>query len=565
MSCSSSASAPLPPLPTAEPSVLATAKADTPPAKKIVTIVGTNDLHGHIESTPLLGGYLKVLRQAREKDGGAVLLVDAGDMFQGTLESNLGEGVAVLHAYKALGYAAATIGNHEFDYGPVGPAATPDKPDDDPRGALKALVAGASFPMLSANILVKATGQRLDIGKPSVVVVAAGFRVGFIGVSSEDTLRTTASGNVRDLDMAPLAETITREANHLRADEHADLVIVLAHAGGKCARQTSDFAKDGCEPDGEIFHVAQQLAPKTVDAIVAGHTHQGVSEIVNGVPIIESFSYGRAFGQIDFTLEASASGSAKLDDARMVPPRDLCLDFDSSPVDCKTASFRGERVESDATVAAAIADDVALAKSKRDERLGVVFDAVLHRDHSRESEEGNLFADLMKTAHPEATVALMNGGGLRKDIPSGELTYGALYEAFPFDNKVAVATVTGADLTRMFLSHLGEKKGGILSVAGVRVTAKCDKGTLKVELVYDNGRKVGDKDKVTIVASDFMMTGGDGFWGPVKVPTFDVKEELMRETLGAELRKRKTVKPAELVDEKRPRIAFPGARPVDCK
>ena len=96
-----------------------------------LSIVGTNDLHGGIlqredrGGLAMLGGYVANLRAARARDGGAVLLIDAGDMFQGTLESNLNEGAVVVAAYNALGYAAAAIGNHEFDFGPVGPAATP--------------------------------------------------------------------------------------------------------------------------------------------------------------------------------------------------------------------------------------------------------------------------------------------------------------------------------------------------------------------------------------------------------------------------------------------------------
>src|SRR6185295_5442422 len=102
----------------------------------VISIVGTNDLHGHLEALPRLGGYLANLRRARARDGGAVVLLDAGDMFQGTLESNLGEGAGVVRAYNALHYDAAAIGNHELDFGPVGEAATPQRPGDDPRGAL---------------------------------------------------------------------------------------------------------------------------------------------------------------------------------------------------------------------------------------------------------------------------------------------------------------------------------------------------------------------------------------------------------------------------------------------
>src|SRR5207237_7198674 len=123
--------------------LIAAAASQPPPPALVLSIVGTNDLHGHIDALPLLGGYLGNLRRARARDGGAVLLLDAGDMFQGTLESNIGEGAAVVAAYNVLGYAAAAIGNHEFDFGPVGKAATPRTPADDPRGALRARAAEA--------------------------------------------------------------------------------------------------------------------------------------------------------------------------------------------------------------------------------------------------------------------------------------------------------------------------------------------------------------------------------------------------------------------------------------
>ena len=115
-------------------------RAAAPATVATLSIVGTNDLHGGIlprdgrGGLALLGGYLKNLREARARDGGAVLLIDAGDMFQGTLESNVTEGASVVAAYNALGYTAAAIGNHEFDFGPVGPAATSRSPADDPEG-----------------------------------------------------------------------------------------------------------------------------------------------------------------------------------------------------------------------------------------------------------------------------------------------------------------------------------------------------------------------------------------------------------------------------------------------
>src|SRR6476646_8714910 len=126
-----------------------------------LSVVGTNDLHGGVVSDQgrgglaLLDGYLRNLRAARARDGGAVLLLDAGDLFQGTLESNLNEGAVVISAYNALGYDAAAIGNHEFDFGPAGPSVSPQWPEDDALGALKARASEAHFPFLAANIIDK--------------------------------------------------------------------------------------------------------------------------------------------------------------------------------------------------------------------------------------------------------------------------------------------------------------------------------------------------------------------------------------------------------------------------
>src|SRR5678815_1468319 len=155
-----------------------------------ISVIATSDLHGGVlprgdrGGLALLGGYLHNVRAARLRDGGGVLLVDAGDMFQGTLESNLNEGAAVVAAYNALGYAAAAVGNHDFDFGPVGRASTPQQPSDDAQGALKARAAQASFPFLAANLIDEATGRPVEWRNvsPSTTVTVDGVRVGIIGV-----------------------------------------------------------------------------------------------------------------------------------------------------------------------------------------------------------------------------------------------------------------------------------------------------------------------------------------------------------------------------------------------
>lgn len=150
--------------------VCALGSATTLPGPRVTTIsiVGTTDLHGRVFAEhgrgglALFGGFVKNLRAARAADGGAVLLLDAGDTFQGGIESNLSEGGLVVDAYNALDYTALAVGNHDFEFGAPDAAAPGDRGDrdgTDPRGALKAAAARARFPFLAANLRDDATGR----------------------------------------------------------------------------------------------------------------------------------------------------------------------------------------------------------------------------------------------------------------------------------------------------------------------------------------------------------------------------------------------------------------------
>ena len=282
--------------------VAATARADNqvggaPPPAITISIVGTNDLHGHIEALPRLGGYLANLRAARARDGGGVVLLDAGDMFQGTLESNLNEGAAVVRAYNALAYDAAAVGNHEFDFGPVGPATAPRGPGDDPRGALKARAAEARFPFLAANLFDAATGAppAWPNFAGTKLIERAGLKIGMIGLANAGTAFITLPANFAGLRALPLAPVVVDAAKDLR-HRGAHAVVVVAHVGGSCGRVDADNDLASCKSDSEIFDLARALPAGTVDAIVAGHTHAGIAHRVAGVPIIEAYDKGPASG-----------------------------------------------------------------------------------------------------------------------------------------------------------------------------------------------------------------------------------------------------------------------------
>lgn len=545
--------------------------AEDPSTAELVTlsVVGTNDLHGHLRALPLLGGHLANLRAARARDGGAVLLLDGGDMFQGTLESNLEEGASVVRAYEALGYDAVTIGNHEFDYGPEGPRATARGPGDDPRGALRARMREASFPFLSANLLDRESGERAELGVPSVLLERAGVRVGVIGVTTEHTLGTTIAANVADLAMKELARAITEEATALR-ERGATVVLVAAHAGGRCAHFDDPDDLSSCEDDQEIFEVARALEPGIVDVIVAGHTHQGVAHRVNGIAVVESFSYGVALGRVDLVVDRRRG---RVLEARVHPPRHLCSAEGASPEGdlraCAPAPYEGALVVPDARVAELIAPSLARADLSRDRALGPTLTEPFEARRSGENALGNLFVDLMLQARPGADAALINGGGLRADLPAGPLRYGALYEAFPFDNRFALVRMPAAALAAMIADNLA-RDGSFLSIGGLRAVASCEGGALVVALMRD-GQRVPEDELLDVLTSDFLATGGDGAFARIRERDPDAvsieDDPPIREAMAEVLASMQGIAiPARAYfDPEAPRVAAPSARPVSCE
>jgi 2',3'-cyclic-nucleotide 2'-phosphodiesterase (5'-nucleotidase family) len=430
-----------------------------------LTVVGTSDLHGHLEALPLLGGYLDILRDLRSAAGpdhGEVVLLDGGDMFQGTLESNAEEGLPVVQAYGLLGYQAVTIGNHEFDYGPLGPEATPKLDPMNPFGALVRNAQSARFPMLAANLISKdgsipavaatkpAVVLRLPQREPSgpgLSLSAAGslptIQVGLVGVTTRETLKTTISANVAGLTLEPLREATLRNAQRLRASEQVDLVLLLAHAGGQCKRPTGgDYLSDLCNEDEEIVKLVKELPPKTVDGIVAGHTHAAMASIVAGTPVIESHSYGRAFGRIDYVLsKAVGAAKATVCSVKVHPPQFICGAKPGDPARCAPPPYEGKAVSRTRSteLVQLVERTQERAKAAKARELGPTLRSAFQRSYDHESALGNLFADLL-LAHAKAAmppglppkapmypvVSLINGGALRENLPAGVLHYGAL-------------------------------------------------------------------------------------------------------------------------------------------
>jgi 5'-nucleotidase len=497
-----------------------------------LAILGTNDVHGQLlpdgdrGGITVFSGYVNALRQSGDAD--AVLVVDAGDMWQGTLASNLDEGASVVDAYNAIGYAAAAVGNHEFDFGPSGALATPASAADDPRGALRARAREADFPLLAANLVVADSGLPPDWQNvhAAVMVPAGGLKVGIIGLLTTEALGATIAANVDDLEVTPLAEAAGREAARLR-ERGADVVVIAAHAGGRCDAFDDALDLASCNRKGEIFRLAEALPAGFVDLIVGGHKHHGIAHVVNDIPIVSGYSRGQAFSRVDLVYDPA---QGRVVDRQIYPPRALCAyEFETS-AECATGPgagvvpvrYAGRIVEPDAEVVRIAAAAGQRAGELRERALGVTLTGPFTLENNPESSLGNLFTRAMLAAIG-GDVAIHNvTGGLRAGLPAGPLTYGAVYEMFPFDNRVVVLELTGRDLRRIAAAQ-AQKDHGRAALAGLRLTAACRDGGIEIAMELAEGTPVRDSDRLTVVANDFLALGGDGIFAPVLPPGgFDV-------------------------------------------
>jgi 5'-nucleotidase len=321
--------------------------------------------------------------------------------------------------------------------------------------------------------------------------------------------------NVQGLHVAPLDETVAGEASKLRA-AGAEVIIVGAHAGGDCAEFTNPADLSSCDASAEIFQLARSLPKGLVDVIAAGHTHQGLAHEVNGIAIIQAFSHGRAFGRVDVGFDRETK---RVVQHELFAPRELCPRQDPLTLSCEAAAesagqlplaqYEGRVVTPDPAVDAAMAPALARVRALQATSLGVILDTPFPRSGDAESPLGNLFADALRERSGGADVAINNNvrGGLRTDLPQGVLTFGRLYDVFPFDNRLVKLTISGAQLRQVFADEVRRNRRGALGISGIRVRASCSSDGLMIDLLRSSGQTIGPDESLVVVAMDSLVLG----------------------------------------------------------
>ncbi|HEV2671963.1 MAG TPA: 5'-nucleotidase C-terminal domain-containing protein, partial [Gemmatimonadales bacterium] len=446
----------------------------------VLRVLTLSDLHGQLEPRTwdwsggrTVGGVAALkpwLDSLSRACGCTTLRLDAGDEMQGTALSNATYGRTTIDALNTLGIDAAAIGNHEFDWSV---------------DTMRARFREAKYPFVSANITNTGGDARPEWATPWTLITKYGLRIAVIGLTTSETPTSTAARNIRGLAFGNGAQAIKRYLPAARAA--SDLVIVVAHAGAAC--DSGAMAETGASCHGEILDVARQLDSGSVDLIVAGHTHQRINTVVNGIPIVEAQSSGRSIGVADFVRVGGARREVRV---QLVTPY-------------------ADQVRPDAATTEALERQQQAVRAITERPVGR-----LKFPLTRAGDEyglGRLIADAQRSAG-RGDVAIMNNGGIRSDLPSGTVTWGNVYQVQPFQNRLQRLTVKGAVLLDA-LEHCvaGSDRTPDCHIAGVEVwyDGRKEPGKRITRTRFPNGKSIEKDGTYTLIVSDFMATGGSGF------------------------------------------------------
>ena len=460
-----------------------------------LTILHINDAHSRIEPInrfdgtcapddnadgKCFGGFARLKtaidtrRDALRAAGRNVLVLDAGDQFQGSLFYTTYKGAVTVDLMNRIGFDAMAVGNHEFDDGPEG---------------LAKFIDAAKFPVLFANTNLANEPRLAGKIRSHIVKDVGGEKVAIIGVLAEDTAETSSPGpNVPFIK----AETILKKVIGQLETDGINKIIVLSHVGIDRDREIA-AAVDG------------------IDVIVGGHSHTLLDKyptVVNApngrpVQIVQAFAYTKYLGELTVTFDTDgnvtgAEGAPWLLNASVPENREIAdlIRSKAAPIEDLKAKVIGE-------AATPIDGDRKSCRARVCEMGVLVAEAML----DRVKDQG-------------IAIAIQNGGGLRASIGKGAVTMGDVLTVLPFQNTLSTFELSGADIVAALengVSQVEKGAGRFPQVAGIRYTFDAAGkpgnriqdvhvvGTAGTYEPLDPGKTYG------VVSNNYLRAGGDGY------------------------------------------------------
>ena len=465
-------------------------------------VIHINDLHSRIEAinafdstcsaedaaeNKCFGGVARVatkineLRDQIAAEGGNVIVLDAGDQFQGSLFYTTYKGAAEAEFLEKIGFEAMAVGNHEFDDGPEGLASFLDK---------------VTFPVISGNTDVSQSNVLAGRVGNHVVLDVGSEKIGIVSALATDTVDTSSPGP--NIIFQDEIDSLSADVAALEA-EGVTKIIALTHVG---------YVKD----------MAIAAAVPGVDAVVGGHSHTLLSATdpkrsgpyptwVDGqngalVPVVQAYAYSKYVGHLILTFDDAgnlkfAEGDTILLDASVTPDPEIEARIKEMGAPIEELKNR--------LVAESTAD----------------IDGSRETCRAMECPMGSLIADAMldRVADQGVTIAIQNGGGVRASIDTGPVTMGEVISVLPFQNTLSTFEVTGETIVAALengVSQIEEGAGRFAQVAGLKYTfdPAAPAGARVSEVMVKAGDAWGPIDLVAIykvVSNNYVRGGGDGF------------------------------------------------------
>ena len=541
-----------------------------------VTLVNWSDFHSAVyelegKDGKASGGipvFMSAVENARGE--GLSLLIDGGDMCQGAMTFNEAKGMGMVELMNTLNIDVATFGNHEFDYG--GGVKYPDSP----RGALREMVESSHFPWVNANVVSTEKNTidswAYDNNPPYVILEKGPYRIAVVGVLTTETPIATTAAHVQGLEFQSPAETLQKIIPEI-VEQNPDFLIVNAHVTGLPTTQFEPgevlYNVTFDQELGEILALPEEILSH-VDLILSGHSHKSFIAHQGNLVVVQSKNNGAEITTMK--LSGDANGLHLVRDS--IHKQKLKHD----PIDTGCGQEKKSLEPIDVGGVMLMPSQVGVALVEKYEqrmtqnRCDVMgcFETAFERNKIGECPLGNLVADAMMAAFPEADGAAINSGGIRIDMPAGKIYRETLNSLMPFDNYLHLVRMRGENILKM-LKISSSLKHGTTEVAGIsyRVEPGCQNpedlngdGTIEswennclCDDVQIQGKPLIASEFYKLAMSDFILNGGDDHAGCFEgVETLNVGSTIKEALMTYVSQQQKCMAVSDFVDANAPRV-----------
>jgi 5'-nucleotidase/UDP-sugar diphosphatase len=451
-----------------------------------LTILHTNDNHGrfwHNRSGEYgMAARATLIQSIRDEvagTGGHTLLLSGGDINTGVPESDLQDAEPDFKGMNYMAYDAMALGNHEFD---------------NPLSVLRQQHDWARFPFLSANIINQDTGMPLF--KSHEIFDLDGLKVAVVGFTTQDTVRIGNPEFLQGLEIQSPIAVATKIVPAIAAN--SDLVVAVTHMGHY------RFGENGGNAPGDV---ALAKAVDGLDVIVGGHSQTATfsPDVQNDTLIVQAKEWGKYVGRLDLQLR---NGEISVINYQLIPvnlKKKVLIDGE------KVSVYIDQEIVADETLKAMLEPYQNQGQEQLMQVIGhadAVFVGAREQVRTNETNLGNLIA-LAQMERVQADLGIMNSGGIRDDMPAGDITYKDVLKVQPFSNTVAYVDLTGAELMP-YLQVAANKEAGsgaFAQFAGTTITMNGN----SIESATVAGKLVEASKTYRLAINAYMASGGDGY------------------------------------------------------